>query len=148
MIGFELKAEGSNGFRQKRSAWTEGSLLALKVALSIPKVNPSGQGKSRRAILDGIEASFSSIAKSALDSVCAEGPNFTLFMKRDVAFKYHFDYSKSSDRIKSEFLGMIASQVDGLGDQVMIYLCQTIQDFKTMNFDSNDTLVLTIDLDL
>jgi hypothetical protein len=42
MIGFKMKAEGSNGFRRSSGAWTEGSLIALKVALSIPEGNPSG----------------------------------------------------------------------------------------------------------
>lgn len=148
MIGFNLTADGSNGFRRKSGAWSEGSLIALKLVMSLPKVNPSGMGGQRRSVLGAIESSFSSIAKSKLDSVCAQGANFTLFMKGDRSFKFFFDYSKSSDELKTAFLRHLGGSDGEIGDQVMIQVCQTILDFQTLNFDSNDSLILTIDLDL
>jgi hypothetical protein len=148
VIGFEIKAEGSNGFRRSSGAWTEGSLIALKVVLSLPKVNPPGQGGLKRGILDSIEASFGKIAKALLRNICADGMNFTLFMTGDINFKYFFDYSKSADQIESEFLHLLANDQEELGDQVMIHICRTIQDFILHNFDNNGPLILTIDVDL
>ena len=148
MIGFEIEAEGSNGFRRSSGAWTEGSLIALKIALSLPKVNPSGQGGFKRGILDSIEASFGKIAKALLRNICADGMNFTLFMEGDIMFRYFFDYSKSADQIESEFVRVLAEDQEELGDQVMIHICRTIQEFILHNFDKNGPLTLTIDVDL
>jgi hypothetical protein len=80
--------------------------------------------------------------------VCACGVNFTLFLKRDIAFKYYFDSSKSSAQIQSELYNKFAGEVGEVGDQVMINLCTLIDDFLTLNFTSNAALVLTIDVDL
>jgi hypothetical protein len=148
MIGFEMEATGSNGFRRSSGAWTEGSMIALKIVLSAPKVNPPGMGGTRRGMIGSIEASFSKIAKSLLDRVCALGKDFTLFLKGDISLRHHFDYSKSSDQVKSEFLHALATAHGEIGDQVMIHLCRTIEDFIIMNLTSNDKLTLTVDIDL
>ena len=149
MIGFDLEATGSNGFRRSSGAWTEGSLIALKLAMSTPKVNPPGSGGTNRGILDSIEASFSKIAKILLHNVCSMGVAFTLFMKGDIKFKYVFDSGKSADQVESEFLHMLANASGGgVGDQVMIHICRTIEDFITQNLTSNDVLILTIEIDL
>jgi hypothetical protein len=148
-IGFDLKATGSNGFRHESGAWTEGSLVALKIVMSTPKVNVPGSGGTNRGIIGSIEASFSRIAKSLLSRVCSMGANFTLFMKGDINFKYVFESGKSSSQTESEFLHMLAGATDGgIGDQVMIHLCRTIEAFVIMNLTSNDKLILTIDIDL
>lgn len=151
-IGFDLEATGSNGFRRSSGAWTEGSLIALKVAMSVPKVNPPGRGGMNRGILNSIEANFSKIAKNLLHSVCSMGVPFTLFMKGDIKFKYVFESGKSADQVELEFLHMLAVATDdddGVGDQVMIHICRTIQDFITQNISNlNDKLILTIDIDL
>ena len=149
-IGFDLEANGSNGFRRKSGAWTEGSLIALKLAMSAPKVNPPGSGGTNRGILDSIEASFSKIAKALLGRVCSMGVPFTLFMKGDLKFKYVFESGKSADQVESEFLHMLANASGGgVGDQVMIHICRTIEDFITQNISNlNDELILTIDIDL
>ncbi len=47
MIGFEIEATGSNGFKHTSGAWTEGSLIALKVLLRTtnftgPSKGPTG----------------------------------------------------------------------------------------------------------
>jgi hypothetical protein len=148
-IGFDLEAKGSNGFRRSSGAWTEGSLIALKIVMSVPKVNVPGTGKTNRGIISGIEASFSQVAKSLLDNVTSDGMNFTLFMKGDVKFKMFWDYSKSSDEIKAEFLRRFGEKADGeIGDQVLIHICRTIQDFFLVNLTNNEPLILEIDLDL
>lgn len=148
MIGFEMEATGSNGFKRSSSAWTEGSLIALKVAMSIPKVNAPGMGKTNRGVLDSIEASFGRIAKNLLHNVCSDGMNFTLFLTGDIKLKFFFDYSKSGDQLEGEFLKALAGSQEELGDQVMIHLCRTIQDFMLLNFDKNGELILKIDIDL
>jgi hypothetical protein len=149
-IGFDLEATGSNGYRRSSGAWTEGSLVALKIAMSAPKVNPPGMGGTRRGMLDSIEASFSKIAKNLLRNVCSMGVGFTLFMKGDIKFKYVFESGKSADEVESEFLHMLASASGGgIGDQVMIHICRTIEEFITLNISNlNDELTLTIDVDL
>lgn len=150
MIGFEMSATGSGGFRQKRAAWTEGSLMALKVIGTAGSlVNKDQLHSTQRSAISAIEASFSKIAKSRFDAVCACGLSFTLFMKGDIAFKYYFDSSKKSDQIKSELYNQFAAATDGgIGDQVMIYFCAIVNDFVLTNFDSTGKLSLTIDVDL
>jgi hypothetical protein len=149
-IGFDLEATGSNGYRRSSGAWTEGSLIALKIVMSAPKVNPPGMGGTRRGMLDSIEASFSKIAKALLQRVCSMGVGFTLFMKGDMKFKYVFESGKSADEVESEFLHMLASASGGgIGDQVMIHICRTIEEFILHNISNlNDELTLTIDIDL
>jgi hypothetical protein len=149
MIGFEMKAKGSNGFSQKRSAWTEGSLMSLKVIATIGSlVDRNKQGGTQRGTLSQIEASFKKIADRKFDHICSLGLDFTLFVTGDIKFKYHFDSSKKSSQIQSELYHLFLSQTDEIGDQVMICFCAIIDDFAIMNFDSNETLVLTIDIDL
>jgi hypothetical protein len=149
-IGFDLEATGSNGYRRSSGAWSEGSLISLKIIMSVPKANPPGMGGTRRGILGSIEASFSKIAKNLLSRVCSMGVDFTLFMKGDIKFKYVFESGKSADQVESEFLNLLANASDGgVGDQVMIHICRTIEEFMTLNISNlNDDLVLTIDLDL
>jgi hypothetical protein len=70
-------------------------------------------------------------------------------MKGDVKFKMFWDYSKSSDEIKAEFLRRFGEKADGeIGDQVLIHICRTIQDFFLVNLTNNEPLILEIDLDL
>ncbi len=148
MIGFKLKAEGSNGFRYSRSLWTEGSMIALKIALSLPKVNPSGRGGFNRGVIRSIEASFNKIAKSLFNNICSDGLNFTLFVTGDMKFKYVFDYSKKPDQIKSEFLHLLASTGEEIGDQVLIHLCRSIEFFFMHNIEKTGRLILNVDIDL
>jgi hypothetical protein len=150
MIGFDLYGTGSGGFKQKRGAWTEGSLLALKIlATAASLANGDQQHNTERGALSSIESNFKKIADAKFRTVCAMGLAFTLFLKRDLKLKYFFDPGKSAAQIQSEFYNALAAQESEIGDQVMIHMCAMIEDFAIMNFDGNaDTLVLTIDVDL
>jgi hypothetical protein len=149
MIGFEMKAEGSNGFRQKRGAWTEGSLMALKViARAGSFANKDRMGGVQSGALSSIEASFKKIADNLFRSVCSAGLDLTLFVTGDLEFKYVFESGKSADQVMSELLNLMAAQESEMGDQVMIAFCRTIENFIMLNFDSKQQLVLTIDIDL
>jgi hypothetical protein len=149
MIGFRLTANGSGGFRQTKEAWSEGSMMALHlIATGASLANKDGMHTGERGVISQIEASFSKIAKIRFEKVCACGVNFTLFMKRDIAFKYYFDASKSSAQIQSELYNKFAAATGEVGDQVMINFCTLIDDFLTLNFSSNAPLILTIDVDL
>lgn len=150
MIGFEMKAWGSNGFRQTRAAWTEGSLMSLKALATIGSLaNRDKQGSIQRGALSSIEASFKKIADSRFAHICSLGLDFTLFITGDLKFKYHFDSSKNSSQIQSELYHLFLSQIDKIGDQVMIYFCAIVDDFALLNFDNTDEdLVLTVDIDL
>jgi len=149
MIGFEMKANGSGGFRQSRGAWTEGSMMALKViATGGALANKDPYHATQRGAISQIEASFNKIARTRFAKTCSCGLNFTLFIKGDLNFKYYFDSSKSGAQIQSELYNNFASQMDEVGDQVIIFFCAIIDDFVLTNFNSNGTLVLTIDIDL
>lgn len=149
MIGFEMTAEGSNGFRQKRGAWTEGSMMSIKALLTIGSiVNKDQQHGLQRGVVSQIEAQFKKIADSMFSSICSMGIAFTLFVKGDIRFKYYFDPTKGSDEIQRELLFLFKSTEKEIGSQVMIYFCRIIQDFVRDNFDSNDDLILTINIDL
>jgi len=148
MIGFEMKASGSNGFKRSSGAWSEGSMIALKFVMSLPKVNPPGMGKTRRGMISAIESSFGKIKAILLRDVCSSGNNFTLFLTRDIKLKYFFDYSKKPERVQREFLHLLAKSEGEIGDQVMMHICRTIQDFQMHNITKNGDLTLTIDVDL
>ncbi|WP_024299777.1 hypothetical protein [Methylomicrobium lacus] len=150
MIGFEMKATGSGGFRQNRGAWTEGSLIALKVfATAGSLANKDSLHSSQRGIISQIESNFSAIAKNRFKKVCSCSLNFTLFMKGDIKFKYYFDSSKKSEQIQSELYNIFASATDEIGDQVIIYFCAIVDDFILTNFNNySEPLILTIEVDL
>jgi len=149
MIGFEMKAEGSNGFRQTRGAWTEGSLMALKViARAGSFANKDKLGSVQSGALSSIEASFKKIADNLFRSICSMGVSLTLFVSGDLEFKYVFESGKNADQVMSELLNLMASQESEMGDQVMIAFCRTIENFIMLNIGSNDKLVLKIDIDL
>ena len=150
MIGFKLIGKGSGGFKQTREAWTEGSLMALKVlATAASLANKDSMHPTERGALSSIEVSFKKIADAKFMSICSMAIGFTLFLKRDIKLKYFFDPAKSASQIQSEFYNALAAQESESGDQVMIYMCAMIEDFVILNFDNNeDTLVLTIDVDL
>ena len=148
MIGFEMKASGSNEFKRSSGAWIEDSLIALKSAMLLPKASSPGLGKTRRGIISAIESSFGKIKAILLDDVCSSGRNLTLFLTRNIKLKYFFDYSKKPDQMRREFLHLLAKSEREIGDQVMMHICRTIQDFQMHNVTKNGDLVLTIDVDL
>jgi hypothetical protein len=134
MIGFKMKAHGTNGFKQKRSAWTEGSMMALKVLATIGSViGKDKQGGGQRGALSSIEANFKRIADQMFASMCAQGLDFTLFVTGDINFKFFFDSSKRANQIQSELYNLFKSQVEEIGDQVMIYFCRIVNDFVARN---------------
>jgi hypothetical protein len=150
MIGFEMEAWGSNGFKQKRSAWTEGSLMALKVSSTVGSMaEKSGLGLPRGGVISQIEASFKKLAYNKFKNTCSCGLSFSLFLTGDYNFKYYFDANKDSSQTRSELYNLFASQADKIGDQVIIYFCSIVDDFVLLNFDSSEpNLVLTIEIDL
>ncbi len=148
MIGFEMSAFGSNGFKRKSSAWTEGSMTSLKFAASLPKVNPSFSGGGNRSMISQVEASFGRIRATLLSEVCAGGLSFGLVLTRNIKLKYYFDESKSGEQTQSEFLGVLAGAKGSIGDQVMIHLCRTLQDFKLHSLMKSGPHFVTIDVDL
>lgn len=150
MIGFEMKAWGSNSFKQNRASWTEGSLMSLQVLSTIGSLaNRDKQGGTQRGALSQIEASFERIASARFHKICSSGMNFALFVTGDIKFKYYFNSTKNASQIRSELYHLFLSQTNKIGDQVMILFCAIIDDFVLMNFDNkNKDLVLTIKIDL
>lgn len=148
MWGFKMSAWGSNGFKQKSSAWTEGSMTSLKFALSLPKLNPSSSGGGNRGMIRSVEASFGKIRAALLSQACGSGMNFGLVVTRNIKLKYYFDGSKSPEQTQSEFLHALAVAKGHIGDQVMIHLCRMINDFVMANLSKSSPYFLTIDVDL
>jgi len=150
MIGFELKARGTYAFKQTRSAWTEGSLIALKAVALADNFANKTQQTARNGTLTQIEQQFKKIADARFGTICSFGLDFTLFLEGDIKLKYFFDSTKDSSQIQSEFLNALRGQTAKLGDQVVIYMAQTIEDFVTMAFDRTDgeELILHINVDL
>ncbi len=150
MIGFKLDAKGTYGFKQKRSAWTEGSLVALQVFALADNLGNKTSQTARGSALSRIEMQFKKMAKQKFESICSQGLDFTLFLTGDIDLKYFFDASKDFEQIQSEFLNALSAQTDELGDQVMIYLGATINDFVVNSVlkEGNESLILTIDVDL
>ena len=148
MIGFEMTAEGTN-FRQKRGAWTEGSLLALDASTRlfglVARNKLAGvQGK----MIEQIGAAFKKLASERLQRTCSLGLEFTLFMQGDNNFRYHFEPDKSAEQTVSELYNLFASQMKSVGDQVIIYFCAIVDDFVVVNIDADPPLILTITLRL
>jgi hypothetical protein len=72
MIGFEMKANGSGGFRQSRGAATEGSIMALKViATGGALANKDPYHATLRGVISQIEASVCVLADLTPCSVTA-----------------------------------------------------------------------------
>ena len=148
MIGFEMSAIGSNGFKRKSSAWSEGSMTSLKFAASLPKVNPSFSGGGSRSMIGQIESSFGEMRAALLSQVCASSVSYSLLLTRNIKLKYYFDSAKSGDQTQSEFMNALAGAKRSIGDQVMIHLCRTMQDFIMHNLTNSGPHFLTIDVDL
>ncbi|MFI3137068.1 MAG: hypothetical protein QX197_09865 [Methylococcaceae bacterium] len=144
MIGFEMKAWGSN-FKQKRASWTEGSLVALDaLAMATDSDVISQLGDP----LSHIEKLFKKTADAKLKRICSLGKSFSLFVSKDFNFKYYFDSSKSGPETQSELYRLFMSQTDTVGDQVMLCFCAIVYDFVLKNLEVEGDLVLTIEIDL
>ena len=152
MIGFRIYAYGSGGFVFQRSAWTEGSLLALDLALLVGhaphhpfwKLKGLGElgGKAGFIISDhyatkGLGRSFRKIKEAGFTDICSYDWDFTLWVSGDFHFKYHFMPKKSSDRRLLELLITIQKQKNHMRDQVAIYFTQAIRQYHLFAFDRN-----------
>tara|TARA_R110002049_G_scaffold23781_4_gene84544 strand:+ start:42939 stop:43385 length:447 start_codon:yes stop_codon:yes gene_type:complete len=148
MIGFELKAFGSNGFKASSGAWTEGDMTSLKFAASLPKLNPGSSGKGSRSMISQVEASFGKIRAALVRQICTPGFSFGVVMTRNIKMKYYFDVSKTAEQTQSEFMGALAGAKGAIGDQVMIHLCRMIMDFIMHDLTNPGPHFITIDVDL
>lgn len=150
MIGFKLQAHGSNGFKQTRGGWTEGSMMALKALAEFESLaNKLPFGLTQVGALSSVEASFKKIADAKFANICSFGLSFNLFVEGDITFSYRFDPVKKPAQIQRELLNAMASREERMGNQVMISFCTIIEDFVIMNFNANEQgLSLTINIDL
>jgi hypothetical protein len=102
-------------------------------------------------MIGSIENSFSKIAKIKLSNVCSMGMQFKLFLTGDIKLTYVFARGKSGATIEQEFLRLLATASGGgIGDQVMIHMCNAIENFVLHNLTRRNqrNLTLTIDIDL
>jgi len=147
MIGFELNATGSHGFKFSSSAWTEGDIWIANALKAVPK-NPLK--KAQGALVEGIEAQFKKLGQNMFWTyVAGFGMDLHLTVKGDFNFMYKFQSSKSSDQIARELLQLIENQDEDMGDQVTIHFANCFKNFQlhVVTRDTND-LKLTIDIDL
>lgn len=128
MIGFDINAWGSHDFHWHRGAWTEGSLWLAKAAfMAVPK---SPENKASKAEVKLIEQAFNRIKDSMFKDISNLGINMHLNVTGDFNFMYQFQSSKSGFQTAQELLYLIAGQKEDMGDQVMIYFCKCILDFR------------------
>lgn len=147
MIGFELSATGSHGFKFNSSAWTEGDIWIANALKVVPK-NPLK--KAQGALVDGIEAQFKKLGQNMFWTyVAGFGMDLHLTVKGDFSFMYQFQSSKSSDQIARELLQLIENQDEDMGDQVTIHFANCFKHFQ-LHVITGDTsnLKLVIDIDL
>lgn len=147
MIGFELSARGSHGFKFSSSAWTEGDIWIANALKAVPK-SPLKQAQG--ILVDGIEAQFKKLGQIMFwNYVVNFGMDLHLTVKGDFNFMYQFRSSKSSDQIARELLKLIGEQDEGMGDQVTIHFANCFKNFQlhVVTLDTSD-LKLVIDIDL
>ena len=147
MIGFNLNATGSYGFKFSSGAWTEGHLWMGDALKLVPK-NPlkSLQG----ATLKAIEGQFKKLGQTMFwNYVINFGMNLHLTVKGDFNFMYQFQASKPAEQIAQELLQIIANQQEKMGDQVTLHFANCFRNFQihVLMTDTND-LKLVIDIDL
>jgi hypothetical protein len=147
MIGFDLSATGSHGFKFSSSAWTEGDIWIANALKAVPK-NPLK--KAQGALVEGIEAQFKKLGQNMFWSYVVNfGMDLHLTVKGDFSFMYQFQASKSSDQIARELLKIIDAQSEDMGDQVTIHFANCFKNFQlhVVTRDTSD-LKLVIDIDL
>lgn len=147
MIGFELNATGSHGFKYSSSAWTEGSIWIKHALKAVPK-SPlkSGQG----SIVNAIEGQFKKLGQVMFWSYVVNfGMDLHLTVKGDFNFMYQFQASKPADQIARELLKIIDAQKEDMGDQVTIHLANCFKNFQLHVITQNtNNLSLIVDIDL
>lgn len=147
MIGFDLNATGSHGFKFSSSAWTEGDIWIANALKVVPK---SPLKKAQGVLVDGIEAQFKKLGQNMFWSYVVNfGLDLHLTVKGDFSFMYQFQSSKPSDQIAREILKIIDDQSEDMGDQVTIHFANCFKNFQlhVVTRDTND-LKLVIDIDL
>lgn len=147
MIGFDLSATGSHGFKFSSSAWTEGDIWIANALKVVPK---SPLKKAQGVLVDGIEAQFKKLGQNMFwTHVVNFGLDLHLTVKGDFSFMYQFQASKPSDQIARELLKIIDAQSEDMGDQVTIHFANCFKNFQlhVVTRDTND-LKLVIDIDL
>ncbi|MEM6305990.1 MAG: hypothetical protein AAF744_14830 [Pseudomonadota bacterium] len=150
MIGFEMSAVGTGGYRTSRSGWTEGSMVGLSAFMMVPKVNPTfSSGGGKWGTMRAIERGFGQLGRAKMEAICAQPMNVTLILKGDMDAKFYFDSKKGAEQLASEFMNALQKDQDKVGDHVLIAICDIVQKYETtaiMNRGSK--LILTIDVDL
>lgn len=147
MIGFELNATGSYGFKFNSSAWTEGDLWIGHALKAVPK---SPLKKGQGVILNAIEGQFKKLGQTMFWSYVVNfGMDLHLTVKGDMNFMYQFKSSKPSDQIARELLQLIEDQDEDMGDQVTLHIANCFRNFQlhVVTRNTND-LKLVIDIDL
>jgi hypothetical protein len=147
MIGFELNATGSHGFKFNSSAWTEGSIWIKNAFKVVPK-NPLKQ--TQVGLVDAIEDQFKKLGQIMFwNYVIGFGMDLHLTVTGDFNFMYQFQASKPADQIARELLQIIAAQSEDMGDQVTIHFANCFKNFQlhVITRDTSD-LKLIIDIDL
>ena len=147
MIGFELSATGSDGFKFNSSALTEGDLRIGNALKVVPK-NPLK--KAQGALIKGIEGQFNKLGQTMFWTYVVNfGMNLHLTVKGDMNFMYQFKSSKPADQIARELLQLIEDQDEDMGDQVTIHFANCFKHFQlhvVTGNTSNLNLVINIDL--
>ena len=129
MIGFEIKANGLGGWSWDRGAWTEGSLMLAKIAITVSGKNP--YKGAQQGTLAGIEEGFQTLRVLGFREICGYKWDMTLTVKGDMRFRYDFRHDASVDQTLMELLRKIKNCGEKMRDQVGLYFCAAIRDYRT-----------------
>jgi len=147
MIGFKIYAYGGGGFTYDSRRWTEGSLAALKLAMSR---SPNKPLRKSKGLINGVEKGFHNIALKNLYNICAYSWDLKMSIIGDLHFSYYFRQNASADRTYFELLQKISNQKQKLGDQVIIEICTAVYLYHLFviseNYGGPLHMLITIDL--
>ncbi len=146
MIGFKISARGSMGFKWDRGAWTEGSLWLAKGAIKLIPKSPESKGSAQT--IDLIEEQFAKIKDAMFSDVANLGIDLHLSVTGDFKFMYQFQPGRSGTQTAADLLHILSKQKEDMRDQVMIYFCRCLLDFRLHCLPTTDDLSLKVDIDL
>jgi hypothetical protein len=146
MFGFEMTGRSTHGFYWHSSAWTEGSLLFAKLALSArklplpmwagPVVNAPVGGAAGKEV-GAIKELFGQFKALMLYDVANLGIDaYLVVWGGEKTYLTHvFRASDSNDHAAMELLWKVDRAE--LGEQVVIHLCRCLQDFRLDEITKN-----------
>ena len=115
------------------------SLISVLKAQSIPFKSTTsicapvsgGSWGAQQGTLAGIEQGFQTLRVLGFREICGYKWDMTLTVKGDMRFRYDFRHDASVDQTLMELLRKIKNCGEKMRDQVGLYFCAAIRDYRT-----------------